>query len=211
MTLADIIRDRRIALGMSQEELAELVGVSRQAVQQWESGATGPKRKLIEKVATALGLSVSALNPMSANVTEIRLPGLASVPVFSLPSVSLTKEGHVVGLSVPNYGRVSIHINQDIGFAVLVEDDSMSPAYAIGDVLIVDRSIAPEHGDDVVIVFETQSALLRRYVPRGLDRQGRHVFDLVSPSPDCVTLTVKSDDPAKIAGVVVELRRPIRR
>lgn len=211
MSLADIIRDRRTALGMSQEQLAERLGVTRQSVQQWETGQTGPKRKLIEKVALALGLSVSALNPLAANVTQIKIPGRAIVPVFTLSSVALTKEGQLVGTSVTDYGFVSININQDSGFAVLVEDDSMSPSYQIGDVLIVDRSLNPENGDDVVIIFDTQPALLRRYVPRGQDRHGRHVFDLVSPSADCVTLTVKEDDPAKIAGVVVELRRPIRR
>jgi DNA-binding XRE family transcriptional regulator len=211
MTLGALIRERRTSLGLSQEQLAERVGVTRQSVQQWESGQTGPKRKLIEKVAWALELSVSALNPLVSNVTQIKLSTRSNVPIFSLPSVSLTEEGHVVGTSVADFGLISISINQDFGFAVLVEDDSMAPAYEIGDVLILDTSLNPQKNDDVVIVFETQSALLRRYIPRGLDRHGQPVFDLVSPNAESVTLTVKAADNAKIAGVVVELRRPIRR
>ena len=47
MTPGKRIRNLRIALGLSQEELAELSGVSRQAVSRWENGSSYPK---IEKL-----------------------------------------------------------------------------------------------------------------------------------------------------------------
>ena len=40
MNLADSIQSLRKAKGISQEELAEWVGVSRQAVSKWESGVS---------------------------------------------------------------------------------------------------------------------------------------------------------------------------
>ena len=40
MNLADRIQSLRKAKGISQEELAEHVGVSRQAVSKWESGGS---------------------------------------------------------------------------------------------------------------------------------------------------------------------------
>jgi transcriptional regulator with XRE-family HTH domain len=58
------IRERRKALGLSQEALAEMVGVTYQSVQQWEREpvetddaqvqSTAPKRTRLEKVAKAL-------------------------------------------------------------------------------------------------------------------------------------------------------------
>ena len=42
MTIADRIQSLRKAKGMSQEELADAVGVSRQAVSKWESEQTTP-------------------------------------------------------------------------------------------------------------------------------------------------------------------------
>lgn len=42
MNLADRIQSLRKAKGISQEELAEHVGVSRQAVSKWESGQSAP-------------------------------------------------------------------------------------------------------------------------------------------------------------------------
>lgn len=58
------IRERREALGLSQQALADLVGVTYQAVQQWErepvtvedaqTQSTAPRRTRLEKVAKAL-------------------------------------------------------------------------------------------------------------------------------------------------------------
>ena len=49
MELYEKLYELRRASGMSQEELAEKLGVSRQAVSKWESGATQPELpKLIE-------------------------------------------------------------------------------------------------------------------------------------------------------------------
>ena len=42
MTIADRIQSLRKAKGMSQEELADAIGVSRQAVSKWESEQTTP-------------------------------------------------------------------------------------------------------------------------------------------------------------------------
>ena len=49
MTIADRIQSLRKAKGMSQEELADKVGVSRQAVSKWESEQATPD---LDKVLT---------------------------------------------------------------------------------------------------------------------------------------------------------------
>lgn len=46
METKDIIREYRIKGGMSQEELAEKLYVTRQAVSRWENGNTMPTQKL---------------------------------------------------------------------------------------------------------------------------------------------------------------------
>ena len=42
MALSDRIKNCRQSAGLSQEKMAELVGVSRQAVTKWEAGQTAP-------------------------------------------------------------------------------------------------------------------------------------------------------------------------
>ena len=61
MTIGEIIQARRIALGLSQEGLAELVGVSRQAVSKWEVGDAVPDTDKLVPLARALGVSVDQL------------------------------------------------------------------------------------------------------------------------------------------------------
>ncbi|BCT68099.1 helix-turn-helix domain-containing protein [Nitrosospira sp. NRS527] len=57
MDIAKIIREGREKLNLNQSQLADLVGVSPQAVQQWEAGATQPRGKRLNKIAQILKLS----------------------------------------------------------------------------------------------------------------------------------------------------------
>jgi transcriptional regulator with XRE-family HTH domain len=55
------IRAARSARGLSQEQLAELIGKTKGAVSQWEQGTTTPRRELIDPLARHLGVTVSWL------------------------------------------------------------------------------------------------------------------------------------------------------
>ncbi len=55
------IREARRALGLTQDELARRVGVSRSAVAQWETDRTGQVRANLARVAAVLGVSIGYL------------------------------------------------------------------------------------------------------------------------------------------------------
>lgn len=55
------IRETRRALGLTQDELARRVGVSRSAIAQWETDRTGQVRANLARVAAVLGVSVGYL------------------------------------------------------------------------------------------------------------------------------------------------------
>lgn len=55
------IRDARRTLGLTQDELARRVGVSRSAVAQWETDRTGQIRVNLARVAAVLGVSIAYL------------------------------------------------------------------------------------------------------------------------------------------------------
>ena len=61
MTLGQRIAHHRKALGFSQETLGERLGVSRQAVSKWETGAAAPDMKNLIGLAQEFGISVSEL------------------------------------------------------------------------------------------------------------------------------------------------------
>lgn len=64
MIIGQRIRELRIDAGISQQKLAEEIGVNRSAVSFWESGINEPKATYIARLATFFG------------VTSDYLPGL---------------------------------------------------------------------------------------------------------------------------------------
>lgn len=59
--IADNIRARRAAVGLTQEQLAEQVGVSRQTVAKWEAGDTAPDLANAAVLARVLDVSLDEL------------------------------------------------------------------------------------------------------------------------------------------------------
>jgi transcriptional regulator with XRE-family HTH domain len=58
----DFLRDRRIFCGWSQEEFAKKVGVSKQAVQKWESGAVTPREKRLRVISEVLDARIAEIS-----------------------------------------------------------------------------------------------------------------------------------------------------
>lgn len=57
MNVGELIKKERLAKGMTQEELAEKVGVKKSAVAKWENGRVSEiKRSNLKKIGEALGL-----------------------------------------------------------------------------------------------------------------------------------------------------------
>ena len=68
--MKDIIKSKRLALGLSQENLANQLGVKRTTVSQWEAGRNTPKTKMLQEIAKALKCSTDDLlkqEPVQAN------------------------------------------------------------------------------------------------------------------------------------------------
>lgn len=61
MTLGERIKACRQKVGMSQEKVAELVGVSRQAVTKWETNQSAPNTENLFKLAEIFGTTVDLL------------------------------------------------------------------------------------------------------------------------------------------------------
>ena len=88
MNIAKIIREGREKLDLNQSQLAKLIGVSPQAVQQWESGATQPRGKRLNKIAEILKLPLAQMQfglpqPQSGQVAETTPPPYESGKAIS--------------------------------------------------------------------------------------------------------------------------------
>ena len=70
MTLAERIRRIREEKGMTQKQVASLMGISQQAYGQYESGAREPKPETLGRISAALGESASDLLKYSFPLDE---------------------------------------------------------------------------------------------------------------------------------------------
>ena len=79
MTTAERIRTCRQARGLSQEKVAELVGVSRQAVTKWERGQSAPSTDNLFRLAEIFGTTVDLLVGAGPAI-QPQSPGQAGAP-----------------------------------------------------------------------------------------------------------------------------------
>ena len=70
MDMSKAIREGRDRLGMSQEALAERLGVSRQAVSKWESGASDPSTSTLLALAKLVGIDAKELLDETKNAEQ---------------------------------------------------------------------------------------------------------------------------------------------
>lgn len=61
MEIPDLIRSARKKAGLTQEELAEKIGVKRGAIARWESGVRMPRFGYVMKIASATGNRIEIL------------------------------------------------------------------------------------------------------------------------------------------------------
>lgn len=86
MTLGSNIKDNRKRCGLSQEKLAEMVGVSRQAVTKWETGQSAPSTENLIRLAEIFSVPLDALVvPVPPQPAPAEPFAPASLPIPAVP------------------------------------------------------------------------------------------------------------------------------
>lgn len=103
MNLADRIQQLRKIRGISQEELADRIGVSRQAVSKWESGQTSPDLEKIVLLSDYFEVTTDYLlkgvSPTPAQTGPDQTVSVQSVPAQIVPDVQIfTMAGSALNL-----------------------------------------------------------------------------------------------------------------
>lgn len=173
MSIHRLIRERRKALGLSQEKLADLCGVSRSAVQYWEredGTGTAPSRTQQPTVAAVLGLSVAQLMGGSENIQagpEVR----GAVPLISAVQAGNYKM-HVDNFHPDDGGEERIATTVPVKrhtFALRVSGDSMEPEFKEGAVLIVEPEMEAQPGDFIIAKNGDEETTFKQLIRDGGD------------------------------------------
>jgi SOS-response transcriptional repressor LexA len=205
MTIHRLIRQGRLRLGMTEQQFADAVGVSRGAVQQWERpGGTAPKRSNQPAVARLLGLSVVELMLGGSNVgagsdQRLRVPLISAVQAGNYTAIDNFRPGaqyETVPVTVP----VQRHT-----YALRVQGDSMvsdsADSFPDGSIVIVEPAMQAEPGDYVIALNADNETTFKQLVKDGSDL----LLKPLNPR-----YPIKPLGSAKVIGVVREFTKRFR-
>ena len=116
MGIAENILATRLNTHMTQEQLAEAAGVSRQTVAKWESGATSPDLEHAAALAEALGTTLDALVSFDCDSTGIGVPPRGK---HLFGNVKVGERGQIV---IPKEARDLFDINPGDKLVVLGDE-----------------------------------------------------------------------------------------
>jgi SOS-response transcriptional repressor LexA len=213
-TLGTRLRARREAVGLTQEKLAKQCGVSRAAVAQWEAGVTRPGLDNLVRAAKALDVWLSWLTAGDQSLPDGPSPFPSTNARRQIPVIDYVRAGlwdAVADPYAPGGGMDDIATDLDLSpkaFALVVRGESMDPEFRDGDKIIIDPEVAPQPGDFVVAKLDREDeATFKKYRPRGADKDGAPIIELVPINPDWPTLMINAEQPGRIVGTLIEHRR----
>lgn len=158
MNLGNNISERRKAKGMTQEDLAVMLGVSPQAVSKWENNLSCPDISLLPSIAKIFGISVDELLDVmpAAEKTYTEPEATYEEPVFTGKKatallISIDRNGKVSNVKMPlSVVRFGLNLGSVFGGLTGAQASTVENAIRTGlsgEILSVDG----ENGEKVTI------------------------------------------------------------
>ena len=196
------LKELRTHSNLSQQKMADVLGISRSAVAMWETGGSEPDNKTLEKIADYFNVSIDYLlgrddTPRPRTEKKgVKIPVLgrvaAGIPITAIEEVldyeeieeSLAKTGDFYGLQI--------------------RGTSMEPKFSEGDVVIVRQQNDVESGEIAIVLVNGDDATCKRVVKH---ENGLSLISL-NPSfpPKFFTDQEVEQLPVRIIGRVMDLR-----
>lgn len=217
-TFGQRIKKARLEAGLSQEALAEAMSqfsntkkISRTTITQWESSATSGieaanllnATKVLNIIPDWLQFGLGSMRPPAKTMQSGFDPTICFVPLLSYVPVANTMEKE----SVTNVGldEQLAKIASPRSFALLIKDNSMTPTFVPGDVIVIDPGIKPSPGEFVVAKIRNHDHLIfRKY--RQLYNNGSYQIELIALNDDWGEIIISSQTDGEIIGTLIEHR-----
>ena len=186
MNFAERLQLARKRANLTQADVARALGVTPQAVSQWERGEAVPEHDKLVPLAKLYGVTVAWLlgegelpedgpRPIPEILGERDLKVFAPVEGGSGEMVVSTEPIDLVPR--PWYMR-----EVRDGFAVLVVGELMIPAFEPGDIAVVNPRLPPIRGKDVILVGDERHGEFRASIKR-LERSDAKYWHLRQFNP----------------------------
>ena len=180
----DKLKQKREELGLEQQELAELIGVSKQAYFKWEKGLSKPTKVNIAKLEKVLKIPEGYLSEdeISSLYKQLTEPNQEKAITYvrdllsSQKIVSISEkrsEYHVyeklsAGIGASVYGDLDydvVYYNEELphDFASWVDRNSIEPTYQNGEVALIIETGFDYDGAVYAVVWDSQTYIKKVY------------------------------------------------
>lgn len=197
----DKLKQKREELGLEQQELAELIGVSKQAYFKWEKGLSKPTKANIAKLEKVLKVSEGYLSEdeISSLYKQLTEPNQEKAITYVRDLVSSQKvisiaekrseyrvyEKLSAGIGASVYGDLDydvVYYNEELphDFASWVDGNSMEPTYQNGEVALIRETGFDYDGAVYAVVWDSQTYIKKVY----REEEGLRLVSINKDYPD---------------------------
>ena len=195
------LKQKREELGLEQQELAELIGVSKQAYFKWEKGLSKPTKANIAKLEKVLKVPEGYLSEdeISSLYKQLTEPNQEKAITYVRDLVSSQKvisiaekrseyrvyEKLSAGIGASVYGDLDydvVYYNEELphDFASWVDGNSMEPTYQNGEVALIRETGFDYDGAVYAVVWDSQTYIKKVY----REEEGLRLVSINKDYPD---------------------------
>ena len=207
--VGDYIKSLRKSKGLTQEELGNMIGVKKAAVQKWESGMVqNLKRNTIKQLSDIFEVSPASFidndDPIESNATILPQEKIRMIPVYESVSAGF-------GAYADNYilEYIPLFISSDEEarntLCIKVQGNSMYPKIEDGDSIQVLKQDWCESGQVAVILIDGEDSVVKKI------EYDKNSITLLSFNPEYAPRVFKGAerDRLKILGIVRKIIKDI--
>lgn len=200
MNFGEALKRIRTQRNLSQEELATILGTSKQVISRYENGQRSPKISVAAAFAAALDVPMSLFTDDEPDVP----PGLEVPAVNSIPLLGEIACGEPITAEENIEGTVKVDYEVHCDFALRCKGDSMAPRLLDGDLVFIKQQPSVDNGQIAAVLIDAEATLKHVYV----NDSG---IQLIAENPAYAPIVLTGDDAenARIIGRAVAYRRNI--
>lgn len=199
MEFGDILRQLRLERGLSQDELAALLGTTKQVISRYETKKRVPRLSVVSDFAEKLGVPLSALSGETPLMPPEILPvgGRRRVPILGSAACGEP-------IYKPGDGTEFISVEDDLpcDFALIAQGDSMTgDRIHSGDIVFIRSQDHVQDGEIAAVALDNEVTL--KHVRRLRGPDGTVVFTQLLPSnPSYSPIDIGGEDETRMVRIL---------
>ena len=215
MQVGDAIRSARLARGLSQDRLADALGVARNTIGAWERGENKPQFEMIERLLKVLAPEFQVYFDLSqqtadghVNISEPEV--VYSAGTLRTAEAVMLRRFHAIPLDWGNTSSETYVCDESVSRSIAqkgdvildVTDDTMDPDFPVGSAVIIDPAVKRPYAGDVVAIAIGDARELRK-----VERRGRETWAVpINRSYGSRGVRIDGRDDVRVLGAVVGIQ-----